>query len=249
MIKKLFTFWKKKEIPKIKWWSTIEGLESVAPIVPAKEYIPDWWKNIRASDYLSITDKGTVKNCPSFFEFFSNGFVVPLWCDLHLRVTDTEWEYKTPYNKFTFTSHNNNQFKDFVPPNYKDNIKMVLKPDCPWRVKTPPGWSISQFPMYYHYNPIFEVLPGNIWSDFHYEINQQMVIKQTGEFEIKKGTPLAMYIPYERKKYDYTIDGPNEENVKLTNTSSLKVLTKFRGGYKNTQAKIRRQEEKKCPFS
>ena len=44
MIKKLFTFWKKKEKPKITWWSTIEGLEKVVPIVPAKEYVPDWWK-------------------------------------------------------------------------------------------------------------------------------------------------------------------------------------------------------------
>ena len=40
MIKKLFTFWKKKEKPNIKWWSTIEGLDKVVPIVPAKEVIP-----------------------------------------------------------------------------------------------------------------------------------------------------------------------------------------------------------------
>ena len=37
----MFTFWKKKEKPVIKWWSVIDGLEKVVPILPAKEVIPD----------------------------------------------------------------------------------------------------------------------------------------------------------------------------------------------------------------
>ena len=32
----MFTFWKKKEKPVIKWWSIIDGLEKVVPVVPAK---------------------------------------------------------------------------------------------------------------------------------------------------------------------------------------------------------------------
>ena len=46
-IKKVFTFWKQKEKPKIHWWSTIEGVEKVAPVLPAKEFIPDWWKRVQ----------------------------------------------------------------------------------------------------------------------------------------------------------------------------------------------------------
>ena len=92
MIKKLFTFWKKKEKPKIHWWSVIEGLEKVVPIVPAKEYIPDWWKRVERiianNNESDLKNKGTIKNCPSFPEYLTQGFVVPLWCDLHLQVSD-----------------------------------------------------------------------------------------------------------------------------------------------------------------
>ena len=33
---------------KIQFWSTISGIEEVAPIVPAKDFIPEWWKGVPA---------------------------------------------------------------------------------------------------------------------------------------------------------------------------------------------------------
>ena len=242
MIKKIFTFWKQKEKPKIHWWTTIEGLDKVVPIVPAKEYLPDWWKRVERMIVGTTDDKGTVRNCPSFPEYMTQGFVVPLWCDLHVEVKHEGFEWHTPEKMFSFTQHADNQFRDWVPQHVKDNTSMVLKPACPWRVKTPPGWSVWQLPMYYDFNPIFEVLPGVIWSDRHHEVNQQMLMKRYGDFFIKRGTPLAMYVPYERNKYTYDVSGPNEENAKWNNTSYLQVRTKFRGGYKLNQAKA-----KKCP--
>ena len=243
MIKKLFTFWKKREKPVINWWSTIEGVEKVTPILPAKEVIPDWWKRVERN--LNPSDpknKGTIRNCPSMPEFLSQGFVVTLWTDLYVNIEADKFQWKTPDKIFSFSSHPNIQFKDWLPRHIQDNSSMVLKPNCPWRVKTPPGWSVWQLPMYYHYNPMFEVLPGIIWSDIHHEINQQMHFKQYGEFIIKRGTPLAMYIPYERNKYTHTIEGPTIENSKWSNESWINVRSKFKGGYKLHQAEV-----KKCP--
>jgi len=242
MIKKLFTFWKKREKPKIHWWSVIEDLDKVVPIVPAKEYIPDWWKRVERMTTGTIKDKGTVRNCPSFPEYITQGFVVPLWCDLHISIEHDKFQWATPDKAFGFSSHGDIQFRDFLPKHVKDNTSMVLKPNCPWRIKTPPGWSVWQLPMYYDYNPLFEVLPGIIWSDIHHEINQQMLIKKYGEFTLKRGTPLAMYVPYERNKYTYEVNGPNNENASWANTSYLNIRTKFKGGYKLNQAKA-----KKCP--
>jgi len=242
MLSKVFTFWKQKEKPKITWWSTIEGLEKVVPIVPAKDYIPDWWKRVeRMID--RVDSKGTVRNCPSFPEYITQGFVVPLWCDLHVNIQHDKFEWKTPERMFSFSSHADVQFRDWAPKHVKDNSSMVLKPNCPWRIKTPPGWSVWQLPMYYDFNPTFEVLPGIIWSDMHHEINQQMLMKKYGEFLIPRGTPLAMYVPYERQKYDFDIQGPTPENASWTNESYIHIRSKFKGGYKLHQAEI-----KKCPF-
>ena len=242
MIKKLFTFWKQSEKPKITWWSTIDGVEKVAPVLPAKEVVPDWWKRVERMIDKRTEDKGTVRNCPSFPEYITQGFVVPLWCDLYINIEHDKFEWKTPEKMFSFTSHADVQFRDWVPKHVKDNTSMVLKPNCPWRIKTPPGWSVWQLPMYYDFNPLFEVLPGIIWSDRHHEINQQMLMKRYGEFTIKRGTPLAMYVPYERNKYTYDVSGPNQENAQWSNESYLHIKTKFRGGYKLNQSKA-----KKCP--
>ena len=242
MIKKIFTFWKQKEKPKIHWWTTIEGLDKVVPIVPAKEYIPNWWKRVERMIESNFDTKGSVRNCPSFPEYITQGFVVPLWCDLHVNIEHDKFEWHTREKMFSFTSHADIQFRDWIPKHVQDNTSMVLKPNCPWRVKTPPGWSVWQLPMYYEFDSLFEVLPGIIWSDRHHEINQQMLMKKYGEFVIKRGTPLAMYVPYERNKYSYDISGPNEQNAKWANESYLNVRTKFKGGYRLNQAKVN-----KCP--
>ena len=242
MIKKLFTFWKQREKPKIHWWSVIDGVEKVTPVLPAREFIPDWWKKVERFISKKHDQKGTVRNCPSFPEYINQGFVVPLWCDLHITIKHDGYEWHTPDKMFSFSSHSDVQFRDYLPQHMKDNTSMVLKPSCPWRVKTPPGWSVWQLPMTYHYNPIFETLPGIIWSDIHHEINQQMLMRQYGEFLIPRGTPLAMYVPYERNKYTYDVSGPNEQNSKWANTSYAYVRTKFKGGYKLHQAEV-----KKCP--
>ena len=213
MIKKIFTFWKQKEKPKIHWWSVIDGVDKVTPILPAKEFVPDWWKRVERFINKNHDQKGTVRNCPSFPEYINQGFVVPLWCDLHLKIEHDKYEWQSPDKMFSFSSHGDEQFRDYLPQHMKDNTSIVLKPACPWRVKTPPGWSVWQLPMTYHYNPIFETLPGIIWSDIHHEINQQMLMKQYGEFVIKRGTPLAMYVPYERNKYTYDVSGPNKQNT------------------------------------
>lgn len=250
MIKKLFTFWKQKEKPKVQWWCTVEGVEKSTPILPAKEFIPEWWKKVEKlgkSDGNTFSYRaygvGTVKNCPSFPEYLTQGFVVPLWCDVHLNVNKNQIQWHTPNEAFQFEIHSDAQFRDYVPQHIKDTTSLVLKPACPWHLKTPPGWSVWQLPMTYHYSPVFETLPGVIWTDIHHEVNQQMLIKKYGEFTIPRGTPLAMYVPYERKNYTYEVNGPNNQNWKWVNQSNIHVQTKFKGGYKLHQDKI-----KKCPI-
>ena len=95
VIKKLFWFLRKQEKPQITWWSSVDGLEKVAPILPAKEFIPDWFKNIERSEDSTPITKGTDKVCLSFPEFFAQGYVVPLWFDLHINVGAEGFDWHT----------------------------------------------------------------------------------------------------------------------------------------------------------
>ena len=87
--------------------------------------------------------------------------------------------------------------------------------------------------MTYEFNEIFEVMSGTIHTDMYHEINQQMVLKKEGEFLIAKGTPLAVYIPYKRQKYDFECITQTEELRKRTHLTELSTATKFTRRFRN----------------
>ena len=69
----------------------------------------------------------------------------------------------------------------------------------------------------------------------YHEVNQQMVLKKEGEFMIPKGTPLAVYIPYKRQKYDFECIMETEKLRKKSFISELSVSTKFRNRFRKTK--------------
>jgi len=252
MLKKLFKFGPKKE-DVIDIWSDIEGIPGVEPIKESHNFMPKWWTNtpswqndkvLKDNKINNLQNKGTVKRCPAIPEFMSMGFVVPLWCDLRVEIFDDgSWKWNTPAAEFTFDNHGPSQLADFLPKHAKPSI--VMKPNCPWRVKTPKGVSLLQLPMMWHFNPVFTVAGAVIWTDIHHEINQQMMFHKKGVFELQRGTPLAQYIPIRRENFNLNVTNETPELRQARNTSYYHVRSKWGNGY----AKHRKDEIKKgeCP--
>jgi hypothetical protein len=213
----------KKQKPYIRFVSTIEGLENIEELAPklATKYMPDWFKNFP----ISKTTR-TVRDCPSFPDFFSSAYVVPMWQDSILSYdkktnmwnalsgTITSWEF-----------HTNEQFIDNVKASFQGvDSDFIFKANCPWRIITPPGYSVLQLPMFYHFNKDWSVLPGIIDTDIHHQINQQLMYHGNGDqVKIAKGTPLAMYLPFERKKINLSVDSPTDEEKKIFNINDLNI--------------------------
>jgi len=181
----------------IEFVSTLEGLDKIEKCrpKPAKSFIPDWFKNIPSSDYR------TVKICPSFPDYFSLGYIMPMWTDTYLTYDPEnimhEWATE---NNMPFQIHGNNQFIDYVDP-YLQGVKgkFVFKSVCPWEVITPPGWSVLQLPLYYHFNRQWSVLPGVVDTDIVHQLNHQILYYGDGEtIKIKQGDPLVLYVPFKR---------------------------------------------------
>jgi hypothetical protein len=247
----------KKDKPNITWFTDRPGLEKVIPPI---KYIPEWYKQANRKrpdadfknkpiDSKDDVNKGTIRHCPALPEFFSMGYVVPLWCDIWINSDEKTWRYKIPTERFTFSHHGNHQFKSLIPESARD-FSFILKPQCPWHVKTSPGWSVLQLPVYYDFNPHFHTLPGVIRSDIHNQINQQMVIHNYGEINLARGTPLAQYIPIKREFLDevitYTSPSHRPELFYGVEAQRLNIQTRWFGGY--NWLKTRKKEEKKCPF-
>ena len=84
----------------------------------------------------------------------------------------------------------------------------------------------------------------------------QKIIKRYGKITIKRGTPLCVFVPYNRSTVDdleleimkTDINGRvlDEECQKIEEKTRLMVQTMFRGGYRDMQKK---KTAEGCPFS
>ena len=171
----------------IEFISMMPGLQEIQQCKPkpSKQFVPQWFKdtpNMLDQSHMldgpgsaqigsiNFPSSFTVKICPSFPDFFSQGYVLPMWCDTELGFNDKTQEFlwKTSNESFAWSIHTNNQFLKWADASlHGDKAKFVFKAECPWRIITPKGWSVLQLPMFYHYNKNFSVLPGIIDTDIH----------------------------------------------------------------------------------
>ena len=244
MLEKIFKIGPKEE-DKIEIWSDVPGLTEVMPVQESFHFLPNWFvktpswseekKGIRTDEFQ------TIKQCPAVPEFMNMGFTIPLWCDLRIKINDDGTaEWGAPRTSFHFGIHPEDQLTNYLPQYAKPTL--VLKTHCPWKIKTPPGILLLQLPMLWHFNPIFTVAAGVIWSEFQHEINQQVMFHEKGEFILQQGTPLAQYIPIRREEFNYDIGDQTPEQRLHQQRSWLKTQIQFRGGYKQHIKKL-----KKCP--
>ena len=222
------------------FWTDVKSLPEIEPISLGQNFIPEWFQNIpkHFPEELKKIDKGSIKNCPGFIEFFKVGYVMPLWCDLNLNVVkDGESSWESPDKRFIFDTHPNYQFLDHVPESIGKTIKLVVKTLCPWHVKTPKGISMLWLPMLYHYDPNFSALPGIIPTDRVYELNPQMLIYKEGKTTISRGTPLGMFVPIRQEKFNLIVREATEEDSLLYSRYYYAILSKFTNRLRGLQKK------------
>jgi len=231
---------------KIQFISTIEGLESIEECLPkpAKHFIPKWFKDIPNSN------PNTVKTCPSFPDYFSQGYIIPMWADVILKYDKVkdEYEWRSCDGLWTWETHANEQFLDYIKPSFNGvGGQFIFKPQCPWRVVTPPGWSVLQLPLFYHFNKQFSVLPGIIDTDIHSIINQQVLYHGDGEeIMIRRGDPFALYIPFKRSdKLDYEISYQTEKNKSKFSAEHVSFSSKFRARDGKANGEYRRKQRER----
>lgn len=221
----------------IEFISTVPGLDKIDECLPkpTSNFLPDWWRDIpsdKSKQHLDHGYIGTIKGCPSFPDYFSNGFIIPMWCDTVLQYNKdlNVYSWNTPDSSFQWDIHNQEQFLNHTNFNFLNNdVTSIFKAICPWKIITPKGYSVYQMPLYYHSSNKFSVMPGIIDSDRHHIINQQVMILTEEPVFIPRGTPFVQYIPFERKKYKSVQREATERDLEIINGSKMQIATKFMG--------------------
>jgi len=222
--------------PKIEFFTNVETLPEVVPIEHGARVMPAWWKQTPAA----IPGKdprivpGTAKVCPAFPDLYSAAYVVPLWCDVIFDFNNGEPRARTSApDMFSVSFHGPEQFLNYAPSSIRASTVAVMKLEAPWYVRTSPGYSVLQLPAFYEFDPRVTVMMGVIRSDVHHEINQQVMVHHRGSFVLERGTPIAMYIPFKREKFDFSVKEVTKEFIRVMKKSRLSRITKFRRGYRH----------------
>lgn len=232
----------KNNKPIIEFVSLVDGLELIEDVRPKPmgKFIPEWWKQVPTMPRFN--DYQTVKSCPSFTDWFSQGYVIPMWADTLLKYNkeSNSWLAETS-SKFVWEIHGDHQFVDFQKPSmYGVNGDFIFKAICPWKIITPKGYSVMQLPLLFHFNKEYSIIPGIIDTDIYHQANQQVVCHTDGkEIFIPKGEPFVHYVPFKRQKYSFDVRSKNDNDRKIFAKNDAFMATKFigEGAYRKQRLK------------
>ena len=184
----------------------------LAPVKPAKEFIPAWYRNLqREWSYMKEEDHSwntipyrdnSVKKCPTVKDIMFSGYIIPLWLDLRIDYTvqtGLNW-YNKHANEETITYHEPNAIGSM--PINDNSFNTALKFTNPWDIITPPGWSVLIMSPWYHRHWEIEIMPSIVETDSYHQMNIPFLYHGQGERTFRQGTPLIQVIPFRRDAFD-----------------------------------------------
>ena len=188
----------------------------IAPPVPARSYLPDWFRKLPAvtPDALATDSTGlTIKRCMPFLDAMTTGWILTLPATLRMEISDegktvdTGWDF----DQALTSNHGMHQ------------VKGNPFGDCPpckfhnfWTIITPPGWSCLFINPMNRPNGVFEIVSGIVdtatyRSQVHFPF---FATGPDGLHIIAKGSPFAQVIPFRRDSTGITAEIRAERKVK-----------------------------------
>jgi hypothetical protein len=216
-------------------------------VVPASRALPDWYKEMPAhTPDAQPWESSTLKACMPFFDAMTQGYIMPLWADLHVACINDESPTFTwaEGGKQQIESHGKNQVKGFplVEKSYNENAYKFLSP---WIIRTPKGYSSLFIAPVNQENNEFKIVSAVVATDEYFNpINFPFVWTAPKEWEgvLKQGMPLVQVIPFKRVDFEHDISPLTEGEINRVNSGSNALTSSFFGVYKGLWRKVSRSK-------
>jgi hypothetical protein len=214
----------------------------IAPPVPAKSYIPDWFRRLSAVDEskVSPTDTGlTIKRCMPFLDAMNTGWIIPLPATVRLKISNggLDVEAGWDFDRTLVSFHGAHQIRG----NPKEP-RAACKFHNFWTVVTPPGWSCLFVDPLNRPNPIFEVIAGIVDTDtyrapVHFPF---FPTASDGLHVIEQGSPMVQVIPFRRDSAELTAEIRSETPNEAADRTMVVRSTRATPGWYRTEARAKR---------
>jgi len=200
-IKSLFS--KKKEI--ITFSCKDWAIRKYSPVELGEQKLPQEYLDLPVGKICPFERKNqsyqlSARQCPSINSFLKSGYVISAWCDIEISFDDEHVYIKYSNLDYNHDVHTENQYQKILGDQF--DVRLVIKINNPWHIKTLDGYSCFWMPIYYT-NKNYQAIPAIVDTDL---ILNDMPIN-LAFFEkkytlIKMGEPLVKVIPFRRESID-----------------------------------------------
>ena len=212
------------------------------PIEYAYKFYPKWWKDLEYSkfNFDKMIRIQTMKNCTGLIDHYKHGLIIPLWCDLAIKINENGeyyYQYQFSDNVSKIKHHDYKQRIDF----YKNYIN--LKIESPWKLKTKEKINFVAIEPFWNNDNIKDIVftSGTLNFNDQNATHMQLLIEQKNQnIMIPFKQPMMHLIPMSEKKIvlkKHLISDKEYLDRFLNYTDST-----FLGKYQ------KRRVYKKCPF-
>lgn len=247
-------------------WGPVAAMPDTLPR-PMSKMLAEWWKQMpshggfdgvpEGSDQINIlsgNETPTIKRCIPVLDSLTLGYglvttaemyVKPYTGEMNTNMADCPQEevvveavHPKRLERIPCLELSHHEYgQAMLHPLCQKSGQRLRKVFTPWRIMTPPGYSVILTEPLNNPNPYWEIIPGVLDSDqFAPQINFMITFRDPGfEGIIPVGTPLAQVIPFKRESWKAHITDSGEDVVDLTNKAEklfVKLNTVFRAPYK-----------------
>lgn len=172
--------------------------------MPAGRALPSWIREMAmATDTGAFGQDRTVKQCPPFIDAMTNGFVIPLPCDIRVSKGRFSWDW--PHDDSPLAFHFSSQVAG--TPLGAEN-RSVMKFISFWAIETEPGVSIQFSHPPNRPDLPFQTLAGLVDTDGFSRLPVHFPALWTDpDFDgiLEKGTPVVHGLPVRRDTLELDI--------------------------------------------
>jgi hypothetical protein len=246
-------FWRKNKPIILHCYTHRADVYNYFPLEKASKFIPNWFKKLPTPSFLGLHENGeeksvsNLKECVGFINYFSKGFILPLWSDLFIALgkkgtLDYRWQFSD--SQSVAEAHGSSSTGGaFLEEDYQH-----LKLNSPWMLRCDEHLEFLALEPEWYFEKLdgVHVLNGVIEFKINPGTNINMYLKRLTEEKhilIESGTPLYHFVPL------------TERNVVLK--THLVSETEFnnihdgacRTSFTRTFWKKRKIRQKNCPYS
>jgi len=230
---------------KISFFSTIDGVEKIMPIIKAEEYSHQWIKQARSTLTEKIHSISHVLRCPGIRSSLNQGWLIRTWQDIEITLEKNgkcSWStpvdirtFQSTYNDTTLVVHGEPDFFNYRLNWPENTFSKIIKINMPWLVKVPKGYLLYQVHPFYLDENRFTVLPGCHSPEYGIaRITVPMFWHSLeGKFLIQAGTPIAQVFLVKQEDFDIEMSfvSDNMQIKKYINVTLLSLRNRFVRNY------------------